>query len=323
MTTPSSAFITGARGFVGRHLAERWRAEGSEVRGVDLAADPGSGVVAGDVTGPGPWEEHAAGCDVVVHTAAIVSNFGSRGDFWRANVVATRRAIDAAVRAGAHRFVHFSSVRAFGDRGFPDGVDESHPVRPDGNLYVDTKIASEQVVLQAHAAGEIECVVVRPGDIYGPGSRPWTVAPVEALRRGPVLLPARGLVSPVYVDNLLDGVAQAAAREKAAGRVFTITDGAGVPAREFFGHYSRMLGKGAPPTAPTPVVVAFAEVIGRLERLRGRQSELGAAAILYLTRTGTYSIERARRELGYEPRIDLAEGMRRTEVWLRAEGFLT
>ncbi len=80
-------------------------------------------------------------------------------------------------------------------------------MRPDGHTYVDTKIASEQVVLQAHAAGEIECTVIRPGDVYGPGSRPWTVLPVDAIRQNRFFLPAmgRGIFSPVYVDNLLDG----------------------------------------------------------------------------------------------------------------------
>ena len=69
---------------------------------------------------------------------------------------------------------------------------EDHPIRPNGVPYVDTKVASEQVVLQAHAAGELACTVVRPGDVYGPGSRPWTFWPVEELARGRLLLPAMG-----------------------------------------------------------------------------------------------------------------------------------
>ena len=125
----------------------------------------------------GPGRRQQPGCEMVIHTAAVVSNAASREVAWRINVAGTRHALDAAVGAGARRFVHFSSVRAFGDVDFPDGVDERWPVRPDGNTYVDTKIASEQVVLQAHAAGEIECTVIRPGDVYGPGSRPLDRAP--------------------------------------------------------------------------------------------------------------------------------------------------
>lgn len=165
-----SALITGASGFIGRRLSDNLRDEDIAVRGVDIATDIKRDVVAGDIGEPGPWQEAAQGREVVIHTAAAVTNAASEEVAWRTNVLGTRHALDAAVSAGCRRFVHLSSVRAFGDRDFPDGVDERYPVRPDGNAYVDTKIASEQVVLQAHAAGEIECTVLRPGDVYGPGS---------------------------------------------------------------------------------------------------------------------------------------------------------
>lgn len=317
-------FVTGASGFIGRAVAERFRAEGAEVTGVDFAADPERGVVAGDVAEAGPWQAAAAGADVVVHTAAIVSNAYDLDESWRVNVLGTRNALDAAAAGGVGRFVHISSVRAFSDLGFPDGVDEHHPVRPDGNPYVDTKIASEQVVLQAHAAGEVECAVVRPGDVYGPGSRPWTVLPLEFIKARRFLLPAmgRGVFSPVYLDDIVSGLALAARHPEAAGQVLTIGGAGGVPAKEFFGHYFQMLGRRGPVCLPTPLAVAMARAAGTAERLRGRRTELNAASMLYLARPGGYSIDKARRLLGYEPQIDLQEGMRRTEIWLREQRLL-
>src|SRR5918997_2836984 len=147
---------------------------------------------------------------------------------WRVNVMGTRNALDAARAGGARRFVHISSVTAF-SFDFPDGVTEDHPVRCNGVPYVDTKVASEQVVLQAHAAGQIACTIVRQGDVYGPGAGPWTVLPVEEIRRGRFLLPAmgRGIFSPVYLDDVVDGVARAAGAAEGAGQVFTISAGAG------------------------------------------------------------------------------------------------
>ncbi|NLT06688.1 MAG: NAD-dependent epimerase/dehydratase family protein [Solirubrobacterales bacterium] len=318
------AFVTGAEGFIGRALSERLRGDGWEVAGVDFAAVPERAVVAGDVAEPGPWQRAANGAEVVVHTAAIVSNAHGLDTSWRVNVLGTRRALDAAVAAGARRFVHVSSVRAFSDLGFPPGVDESHPVRPDGNPYVDTKIASEQVVLQAHAAGEIDCVVIRPGDVYGPGSRPWTLLPLEIIRSGRFVLPARGrgTFSPVYVDDLVDGLVRAATVPEAAGEVITVSGGADVPARDFFGHYFRMLGRRGPLCLPTPVAVAGARLAGGLERLRGRETEINATSMRYLARPGGYSIAKARRLLGYEPAVGLDEGMRRTEAWLRERGLV-
>lgn len=315
--------MTGALGFIGRAVSDALRAGGAEVRGVDRVADPARGVVAGDTTRPDGWRHHARGCDALVHTAAVVSNAVDAEGQWRVNVLGTRRVVEVACDAGVRRLVHLSSVRAFGDRGFPDGVTEEHPVRPDGNPYVDTKIASEQVVLQAHAAGEVEAVVVRPGDVYGPGSRPWVLLPLEAIRARQFVLPAwgRGVFSPVYVDDLVAGVVLAASHPDAAG-VFTLAGPRGVECREYFGHLYRLLGRRGPLGVPTPVGVALAGAADAVNRARGRRSEVNAISMRYLARTGTYSSGRARATLGYAAAVDLDEGMARTAAWLRAAGHL-
>jgi nucleoside-diphosphate-sugar epimerase len=312
-SVPSRAFLTGADGFIASAVASRLRADGWEVAGVDLAD--------GDVASAGSWQSRAAGASLVIHTAALVTNAADLDASWRVNVLGTRRALDAAVRAGASRFVHLSSVRAFSDVGFPDGVDESWPVRPDGNPYVDTKVASEQVVLQAHAAGEIECTVIRPGDVYGPGSRPWTLMPLELIRARRFLLPAmgRGVFSPVYVDDLVEGVLLAARSEAGAGQVFTLTGGSAVTTGEFFGSYVRMLRRRWVPVAPTWFAVAGAAVVCAAAR---GHTEIRPQTMRYLARRGTYSIDKARRLLGYAPAVDLTEGMARTEAWLRDRGLL-
>ncbi|MGI9603906.1 MAG: NAD-dependent epimerase/dehydratase family protein [Acidimicrobiales bacterium] len=305
-------FITGAAGFIGGTLAGRYRDAGHQVAGVDQAADPDAGIVAGDVRAAGDWQDAAAGADVVINTAALVNNTSPWDDCWDVNVMGTRRAVDAAVAGGAGRVVHFSSVRAFSDLGFPDGVDEQHPVRTDGHRYVDTKIASEQVALQAHAGGEVEVTVIRPGDVYGPGSMPWTVWPLMGLQAGGFAVPAEGgIFSPVYVENLVDAVVAAAATPGAAGQVITITDGIAIENAEFFGHYAQMLGVELP-ELPDDELRALLEAAG-----------VGAETADYFRRQGTYSNTKARRLLDWEPQVDLAEGMRRTEQWARADGLIT
>lgn len=323
MSAPRRVFVTGALGFIGRTLADRYRAAGVEVRGVDVRADPGLGVVAGDISAPGDWQRHVDGCDLVVHTAALVSMRSGLDEFWRVNTRGTRLVLDAAIAGGATRFVHFSSVTVFGF-AFPNGVDETHPVRLNGVPYVDTKIASEQVVLQAHAAGEVACTIVRPGDVYGPGSKPWTVIPVTDLAHRRLLLPAGGrtIFSPVYVDNLVDGVTAAAVSPAAVGQVLTLSDGVGVTTAEFFGYYATMLGRRRVPTVPTRVAEGLAGAMAVYGRLRGVEVEVNPSAVAYILRTGTYSIEKARRLIDYAPRIELDEGMRRTERWLREQGLL-
>jgi len=216
--------------------------------------------------------------------------------------------------------VQISSVVAFSFT-FPDGVDEQYPVRCNGSPYVDTKVTSEQVVLQAHAAGEMSCTVIRPGDVYGPRSRPWTLIPVELIRSRRFAVPRRGIFSPVYIDNLVDGILLAATQEDGAGRVFTITDGAAVPNQEFFGHYARMLGVRLR-TLPAPVLRGAAALTWGAARTTRRQTDFNPASVAYLSRTGTYSIARARQLLGYVPAVGLEEGMARTETWLRQQGLI-
>ncbi|WP_020667672.1 NAD-dependent epimerase/dehydratase family protein [Amycolatopsis nigrescens] len=323
MTEPRRVFVTGALGFIGRTVLERYRAAGAEVRGVDVLADPGLDVVAGDIAEAGDWQRHAAGADVVVHTAAMVSMRSGMDAFWRVNTLGTRRVLDAAIRGGASRIVHLSSVTVFGN-DFPDQVTEDHPVRPGGVPYVDTKIAGEQVVLQAHAEGKISATIIRPGDVYGPGSKPWTLIPVHQLRRRQLILPAHGngIFSPVYIDNLVDGLTAAASSAATAGQVLTISDGIGVTTSEFFDHYAGMLGRRRVPTAPTRIVSSLAGILERTGRLRGIDVETTPNAVHYLARTGTYAIGKATSLLGYRPAIDLAEGMDRTRAWLNSNGHL-
>jgi nucleoside-diphosphate-sugar epimerase len=320
---PRRVFLTGALGFIGRAIADRYAAEGVEVRGVDVTADPARDVVAGDVREPGDWQRHAEGCDVAIHLAAILGFGGRRDDFWRVNVLGTRNALDAAVAAGASRFVHTSSIVVFGD-SFTGTVDERTPVRLTGSPYTDTKIASEQLVLQAHAAGELPCTIVRPGDVYGPASRPWVILPLEAIRRRQIVLPARGrgVLSPVYVDDLVEGYVRAAREPAALGQVITITGPGPVETREFFRHHFEWLGMRGPTAVPTPVALALAAIGDAFYRLRGQPSEANPGTARYMTRRGSISIDRARELLGYEPAVSLEEGMRRSREWAEAAGLL-
>jgi len=236
-------------------------------------------------------------------------------------VLGTSHVVEAAERAGVQRLVHFSSVTVFGF-DFPDGVDERYPVHNTYVPYPDSKIASEQVVLQAHVEGRVPCTVVRPGDVYGPRARAWATVPAELIRARRFTLPGggRGIHSPVYIDNLVDGVLLAARSADAAGQIFTLSDGIGVPYREFFAPYAELIGRRLI-MLPTPVAVAMAAVVQRVARLAPGDNEINPASARYLLRKGTYSNRKARSVLGWEPRVDLEEGLRRTVDWLAEQGF--
>ena len=317
---PGRVFVTGAGGFIASALRQRFTELGATVHGVDLL--PGDHWVTGSTEQPVDWAHELAGIDLVIHTAALVSNVAPLPRAWQVNVAATRAVIDAAAAAGVPHVIHLSSIAAFG-HDFPDRVTEDYPPRITGNPYGDTKVASEAVALAAHAAGLIDITVIRPGDIYGPGSRPWVLLPLEVIRKGQLILPdgGRGIFTPTYIDDLVDGIVLAAVTPGANGQVITLTDGYGVPCRDYFGRLADLVG-GRVRTLPRRPGVALIRAVGAAERALGRDSELSGATADMMLRRGTYSIEKARRLLGYEPLVDLDEGMRRTGEWLAAEGLL-
>jgi len=322
---PRSVFITGASGFIGQALAKRYRALGAEVRGMDLRADPANAVVAGDLTRPQQWADAARGCELFINTAAVVSLAAPWQDYRDISVRGVRNCLDVAIAAGAKRFVQFSSIAALGWQ-YPDQADERcDVVIGEQYRYGVAKGASEHLVLAAHAAGEIDCTIVRPGDVYGPGSRAWLSEPLKMARSGALILPngGRGRWTPVYIDDLLDGVMLAAGLKQAKGQIFHVSAAESVSCAEFFTHHWRWAGRsGRPPSLPLWLATWLTRGIWRFNRLLGRPNEISPDAMYMFSRTGGISIDKARLLLGYAPKVSLEEGLRRSESWLREVGQL-
>lgn len=308
-----TALVTGAAGFIGSPLVAALTQAGWDARGIDRPD--------GDIREPGGWQRTFDGVDVVVHTAARVGMPAPRPhqDFWEVNVAGTHQVLRAASLAGVRRVVVLSSVVVFG-LDFPDGVDETFPVRPTGVPYVDTKIAAEQVALAAHARGDVEVVVLRPGDVYGPGSI-WVTQPLRLLARRAFVVPSTGVFSPVHVDDLVRGILAAATGPAAGGQVLTLSGGVGVPAGEYFGPLGDLLGRRVP-RLPVPLLLAAAGAQAGAAAVVRRSVTLSPDAVRYVgLRAGTYSIDRARDVLDWAPRVTLAEGMAQVGSWARSTGL--
>jgi 2-alkyl-3-oxoalkanoate reductase len=318
---PRKVFVTGANGFIGRAVVARLRELGSQVNGVDLRPGRDLSIVQGSTTRPDDWVHALDGAEAIVHTAAIVSNVATHEEAWAVNVLGTRRVIDAATSARVPRLLHLSSIMAYGF-DYPDGVDETYPVRVNGHSYTDTRVNSEAVVMTAHACGEVDATILRPGDVIGPGSI-WVREPILMSRRRQMILPARGngVFTPVYIDNLVDAMMLALVTPAASGQVFTVTDGYPVACRDYFGRLATMA-NGQMTTLPTGVALGLSRATGSLLRSVGRHSELTAATALMLTRRGGYSTEKARQVLGFEPRVGYEQAMSLIETWARQEGLI-
>jgi nucleoside-diphosphate-sugar epimerase len=322
--------VTGATGLIGGHLGERLAsAEGAMVRGLTRhaqnarwLAERGVDLVCGDLTDASSLADAVQGCAVVFHAAGWVQEGGSRTEALAVNVDGTKNLVEAALKANVTRFIHLSSSHVY---GFPNAqaVDETHPVRSCGTPYGDSKVAAEAIVFAAYREQGLPVVVARPSQVYGPRSTQFTIRPVEVIRQGRMTLVDGGrcFCNPIFIDDLIDGLVLCATTDAAIGEAINFADGVAVPWSEFFGYYGRMLGIDYFRSVPYPFawLVAWGNEIR--SAAKGKRARVNREVIRSLRARCSFSIDKARRLLGWTPRHDLAEGMKRTEAWLRAEGY--
>jgi len=316
------AAVTGAGGFIGGAVCRRLLAEGAAVTAVDqreeaLAAIAAAGAdpVPADITDRAAVDRALAGADLLVHCAAIVSDAGSMADHIRVNVGGTATVLAATAAAGVERTVQVSSVVVYGYDN-PSELDESAHLRNCGVPYIDTKSASDRIARRRGA------VVIRPGDVYGPGSVPWTRRLFEMAQAGRLAVPGRGegQMLAVYIDDLADAIVLGLKRGTPGEAYAAWNDSEPVTFAEFFDRMGAIAGTRAR-RLPAPALRMVGMAGELVARITGGPPELTRHSVVLVSRAGTVSARRAREELGWEPRVPLDEGMRRAEEWLRAEGL--
>jgi nucleoside-diphosphate-sugar epimerase len=319
---PKKVLITGANGFIGNMLLAHYQAQGIPVVGVDLSGN-GDDIFQGDIGQPETISELLQDCDVVVHTAALVSNSIADADMWRVNVLATRNLIAAAEKHKVRRFVQISSIVAYGNSAEGE-LDEEHPVHADGGSYVLTKLASEHAVLAATAKSPMELVIIRPGDVYGPGSRPWVILPIEAINKGQFMLPAKGsgFFRPIFISDLIRGIALAVSTKEAAGEIFNLSCEGYMTTAEFFSHHHQWMNKRGPLKVSTGLAMFAASAATKLAQITGGVNEASTATIVQLCTKSWFSIAKAERVLGWKPEVSFEDGMQQSKQWAQAQGLI-
>ncbi len=315
-------FITGANGFIGRKLAQKFIQCGAQVCGMDMVADTSRNIVKGDLASPEKWRGVLAGCDLVIHTAAVVSNALNYEQTWKVNVLGTKTILDEAIACGSvKRFIHLSSVAACGFEA-TSTIDEMMPLKTQNHPYRDTKITSEHLVMNYQSSGQIDCTIIRPADVYGPGSRPWIITPIEELKKGKFIIPS-GMFGPIYIDDLVDGIVLSAEKKAGIGQIFILSGGVEVTNQEFFCHLAHMLGKNKVPSLPNSLLKIYASINEFIVNLFGKTTEINPNTIKMLSRPcADYSHKKATDLLGYQPKISLSEGMVKSKQWLLDNDYL-
>jgi 2-alkyl-3-oxoalkanoate reductase len=325
MTTDSAKtiFITGATGLVGGHAAEEALKRGHRVRAlVRPTSDTrwldrwGVDRIVGDLEDPEALRAGAAGADWVFNCAAKVGDWGTLEEFRRLNVEALRLLLDAACEARIERLVHVSSLGVYEGRDH-HGTDETVPPAANSlDAYTRSKTEAEALVLEYHRSRGVPAAIVRPGFIYGERDR--TVLPklLTNLRRGTFAFFGSGeqRLNCIYVKNLVHAIFLAAESPAAVGEVFNLTDGEPVTKKRFVGRVAELAGLDLPRRhIPLPVARALAQIVEAAAKLvRAKKPPLiNKARYKFLGLNLDYSIEKARRVLGYQPPFTFEEGMER------------
>ncbi|MFF3114837.1 NAD-dependent epimerase/dehydratase family protein [Kitasatospora sp. NPDC057904] len=330
--------VTGASGFLGSHIVDACLRAGDEVRvlvreGSDLGhlrTVAGVEFAFGDLRDQASLRAAADGVDAVHHSAARVTDRGTRARFYAENVDGTRRLMTAARDAGARRFVFIGSPSALmgvrdGDRL---GIDESEPYpRRFLNLYSETKAAAERLVLAADRP-DFTTVALRPRAVWGPrdhsGFMPRLLAKMMAGRLPDLSGGQPVLASLCHCDNAAAASVRAARAPGVGGRAYFVADPEPVEVWSTLAALAERFG-GTPPTrrVPLPVLKAAAfaaDLLWKLPPLAERTSPpLSRYSLALLTRSATYDTSAARRDLG-APVVDHATGMARLAAWIEEIG---
>jgi nucleoside-diphosphate-sugar epimerase len=325
-----TAFVTGATGGLGRNLCRRLVRSGIDCTGTgrdevagNWLRDAGVRFRKIDVADTGAMAAAMAGHEVVFHCAALSAVWGPAKAFAAANVAGTSNVLAAARQAGIRRVVFVSTPSIYFDFRNRRAIRESDPLpaRP-ANGYVASKRAAENLVRAAAADGQ-DCVILRPRGIIGPWDRALAPRLARVARRGWIPVPNRAAhIDVTCVENVVDALLAAAeAKPEISGRAYNISNGSPVTVGELLHDVLRAMGIVARlvsiPARPAIVGAALLEMAARCAG--GREPPVTAYSLALLAYDQTLDIGAARRDLGWEPRQSLADGIAATGAWWEAQ----
>ena len=331
--------VTGGLGFVGRALVNRFADLGHSVTCVDMAAESFRDSVQFlklDIRNRDAVIKACAGMDSVIHNASLVHTKHNRiDDVWAVNLGGTENIIAACKTHSIPRLVYISSASAVYEGEDIENGDESLPYsRISQAPYADSKIAAERAVLEFSGTGGTQTCAVRPHVVFGAGDKRFIPAILEKARQGKLkrAVGNRDKLSDfTYISNLVDAVVATEQRltpgSPVCGQAYFVTNGEPIAFFDFVEKF--LVEMGYPPIkGKVPYWLAYtaAAIAEGIDTLKGgtlnAENGLTRFSVRYMVTHHYFNIAKARRELGYEPRVNLAEGIRLTAEQVRAGGLI-
>jgi len=312
------ALVTGAGGFIGTHFVRYLAARGWRVRAIDV--HPASICVPDvdyrtlDICDAAALRNALEGVDYIFNLASVhLDVHASFEKFAAVNVRALERLVELCSEARVRRLVQVSSVGVYGHVVLPPAREDA-PLNPE-NMYERTKMAGEEAARRAAERTGLDVVVVRPSWVYGAGC-PRTEKLIRSLRKGRFFYigPARNLRHPVYIDDLLDGLVLAALADPsvAAGRTFNLAGPQWMTVQEMVGQFAEAIAV-QPPTFHLPrwMGLTVGWTAEQLSAWVGAEPPISRRTLAFFENDNAFDIGAARRWLGYDPKVDLTDGVRK------------
>lgn len=317
--------ITGANGFIGSHLLRRFSmVNGLQVYGMvrrssDLSRLKGGSYDLRYASLNDPLEDIVRGCDVVIHTAARSSDWGKKESFFRTNVDGTVNLVRASIKMGVRRLIYFSSTVVYGFQGnYLTG--EDRPSVPFKHPYCLSKVEAERELYRYRDG--IFLVILRPSNVFGPGDLTTTYPLLSALQKGLAAFPdgGRHLTSLCYIENLIRATELTLDAECLSGEAFNISDGNDMPWRKFLSLLAVELDV-APPRVALPGNLLRITAWG-MEKLymffnSGSPPVITPYRIAQVVKDYSFSIEKAKKRLGYLPPCSTGDGILKSVRWFK------
>lgn len=323
--------VTGASGFIGRHLVSALLARGDRVRVLVRRPDAASELAAlgaeamvGNMLDPAAVQRAANGAGGVFHLAGRLFAAGSEPEeYARLHVEATVALIEACVAAPAppRFFLLCSTTGVHGPTGATPARedDRGHPQ----NAYEVTKARAELAAREIACRSQLPLVVARPGLVYGPGDL-HLLGWFRSIRAGyyRVIGPGRNHLHPIYIDDAVRALLQCVPAATPAGRAYHLVGTHAVTMRELSDAIGHAIGRRVPSThIPAPLAFAVGAALEALPVPR-RLLPLTRSRVRFMLQNREYDGTRAREELGFVPTVELADGLARTVAWYRQSGLL-